>query len=360
MKAVVYTEYGSPDVLQLKEVEKPAPKDNEILIRIYATPVNFGDTYARNFKAISPRKFSMPILLWLPAKMAMGFSRPKRTILGSEFAGEIEAIGKQVTRFKKGDQVFGFRGSSFGAYAEYLCMPETGLVAIKPANMTYEEAATVPGGALTALSLLRKVNIQRGQKVLINGASGGIGAAAVQLAKNHFGAEVTGVCGTPRLEFVKALGAEKVIDYTHEDFSKNGETYDLIFDVPGKTSFARCKNSLKPNGRLFYVSFKMKHLLQMLLTSIMGGKKVICALSGEKPEDLVLIKELVEAGKITSIIDRCYPLEQTTEAHRYVEAGHKTGSVVITVGKPTQNISMSKPKHFAHARSVGDLIHVSG
>jgi NADPH:quinone reductase-like Zn-dependent oxidoreductase len=197
--------------------------------------------------------------------------------------------------------------------------------------MTYEEAATVPYGALTALSLLRKVNIQPGQKVLVNGASGGIGSAAVQLAKHHFGAEVTGVCSTPRLEFVKSLGADKVIDYTREDFTKNGETYDLVFDILGVSSFSRCKNSLKQNGIYLLASFKMKQLFQMLSTSMKGGKKVICALSSESPEDLVLIKELVEAGKIKSIIDRRYPLEQTAEAHRYVEKGYKTGSVIITV-----------------------------
>jgi NADPH:quinone reductase-like Zn-dependent oxidoreductase len=330
MKAVVFTEYGTPDVLQLKEVEKPTPNDNEVLIRVHATPVNFGDIIVRKLGKISSQEFYMPDLFWLFARIGFGFSKPKKHILGSEFAGDIEAVGKEVTRFKKGDQVFGFRGMSLGANVEYLCMPEAGLVALKPANMTYEEAATVPGGALTALSLLRKVNIQRGEKVLINGASGGIGSAALQLAK-YYGAEVTGVCGTPRLEFVKALGADKVIDYTQEDFTKNGETYDLIFDVLGKSSFSRSKRSLKPNGRLLYASFKMKQVFQMLWTSITGDKKVICALSGESPEDLSFIKELIEAGKIKSVIDRCYPLEQTAEAHRYYENGHKTGSVVITV-----------------------------
>jgi len=219
---------------------------------------------------------------------------------------------------------------SMGANAEYLCMSENGLVAPKPANMTYEEASAVPYGALTALNLLRKVNIQREQKVLINGASGGIGSAAVQLVK-YFGAEVTGVCGTPRLEFVKSLGADKVIDYTKEDFTQNGETYDLIFDILGKSSFAQCKNSLNQNGRYLLASFKMKQLFQMLWTSLIGSKKVICALSGEKIEDLIFIKELIEAGKIKSILDRHYPLEQTAEAHRYVETGHKKGNVIITV-----------------------------
>jgi NADPH:quinone reductase-like Zn-dependent oxidoreductase len=335
MKAIVYEKYGPPDVLQLKEVDKPAPKDNEVLIRIYATPVNFGDILARNFKAVSPRQFNMPFLFWLFAKISFGLSQPKITILGSQFAGEIEAAGKDVKSFKPGDPVFGYCGMSMGANAEYLCMPEGGLVALKPATMTYEEAATVPYGALTALNLLRTVAIQSGQKVLINGASGGIGSAAVQLAK-HYGAEVTGVCGTPRLEFVKSLGADKVIDYTQEDFTQSGQTYDLIFDILGKSSFSRCKSSLTPNGRYLLASFKMKQLFQMLWTSMIGSQKVICALSNEKLENLLFIKELIEAGKIKSLIDRCYPLEQTAEAHRYVEQGHKRGNVVITVAHNNQ------------------------
>ncbi len=330
MKAIVYTKYGPPDVLELKEVEKPAPKDNEVLIRVHATSVNFGDLLARNFKDISPGKFSMPLLFWFFAKMYFGFTKPKITILGNEFAGEIESAGKDVNLFKKGDQVFGYLGQTMGVYAEYLCMPEDGCVAIKPANMTYEEAAIVPYGAIMALNLLRKMNIQSGQKVLVNGASGGIGSAAVQIAK-YFGAEVTGVCSTPRLEFVKSLGADKVIDYTKEDFIQSGETYDLIFDILGKSSFSGCKSSLKQNGRYLLASFKMKQLFQMLWTSMIGSKKVICALSIDKQEDLILIKELIEAGKIKSVIDRRYSLEQTAEAHRYVDSGHKKGNVVITV-----------------------------
>lgn len=330
MKAIVCTQYGPPEVLQLKEVVKPTPKENEVLIRIYATSVNYGDMLARNFKAITPQEFNMPFLFWLLAKISFGLSKPKITVLGSELAGEIEAIGHDVKSFKPGDQVFGFPGQSMGAYAEYICMPEEGCVAIKPANMSYEEAAVVPYGAIMALNLLRKVNIQPGQKVLINGASGGIGSAAVQLAR-YFGAEVTGVCGTPRLEFVKSLGADKVIDYTQEDFTQNGETYDLIFDILGKSSFSRCKNLLKPNGRYLLASFKMKQLLQMLWTSMSGSKRVICALAPGSRADLVSVKELIEAGKIKAVIDRCYPLEQTAEAHRYVETGHKKGIVGITV-----------------------------
>jgi NADPH:quinone reductase-like Zn-dependent oxidoreductase len=331
MKAIVYTKYGPPDVLQLKEVEKPVPKDNEILVRIHATPVSFGDKLVRNLKAITPKKFHMPFAFWLFAKLYFGFRKPRITILGSEFAGEIEAIGKDVKKFREGDRVFGYCGSRMGAYAEYLCMPEDGVLALKPANMTFAEAAAVPYGAIMALNLLRKVDLRPGQRVLVNGASGGIGPFVVQLAKSHFGASVTGVCSTPRLEYVKSLGADKVIDYTREDFTDSGETYDFIIDILGKSSFSRVKRSLKPNGRCFLVSFKRKQLFQMLWTSMIGSKKVICVLSTEKAEDLALIRELVEAGKIKTVIDKCYPLAQAAEAHRYVGKGHKKGSVVITV-----------------------------
>ena len=331
MKAAVFTEYGPPEVLQLKEVTKPSPKHNEILIRIYATPINFADTLIRNFKAISPKKFHMPFLFWLIGKITFGFRKPKITILGSEFAGEVEAVGKTVTRFKIGDQVFGYCGPRMGANAEYLCMRGNGVVAIKPATMSYEEAAAVPYGAIMALNILRKINLRPNQKVLVNGASGGIGPAVVQLAGNHFGAAVTGVCGTSRLEYIKSLGAAQVIDYTKEDFTSGQETYDFIIDILGKSPFARCKRSLTPNGRCLYVSFKMKQVFQMLKTSMTGGRKVVCVLVNEKSEDLIFIKELIEAGKIKSVIDRCFPLEQTAEAHRYAESGNKKGNVVITV-----------------------------
>jgi len=337
MKAIVCTKYGSPDVFQFKEVEKPTPKDNEVLVRVYATTVNYGDIVARNFKEISPRKFNMPLLFWFFAKIYFGLRKPKITVLGSEFAGEIESVGKDVKRFRKSNRVFGYLGQSMGAYAEYLCIPEDGVLTIKPANMTYEEAAVVPYGAIMALNLLRKVNIQPGQKVLVNGASGGIGSAAVQLAKSLFGAEVTGVCGTPRLEFVKSLGADKVIDYTKEDFTQSSVAYDLIFDILGKTSFSRCKNSLKQNGRYLLASFKMKQLFQMLWTSMMGSKKVICAIAPGSIEDLISVKELIEAGKIKSVIDRCYSLEQIAEAHRYLEEGHAQRKLVIIVEHYNKN-----------------------
>ena len=331
MKAIVCTEFGTPDVLQLKEVVKPTPRDNEVLIRVHAASVNFGDLMARNFKAVSPRKFNMPFLFWLPSKITFGLRKPNITILGSELAGEIEAVGKDVKRFKKGDQVFGYLGLGFGAYAEYACLPETGAIALKPVNLSYEEAVTLPYGAIMAKSLLGKANIQPGQKVLINGASGGIGSMAVQLAK-YYGAEVTGVCSTPRLEFVKSIGADKVIDYTREDFTQNGETYDLIFDILGRSSFSRVKRSLKPHGIYLLSSFKLNALLAMLWTSLTGSKqKVICAFANETPESLTFVKKLVEEGKVKAIVDKSFPLEQAAEAHWYVEQGRKQGNVVIAI-----------------------------
>jgi NADPH:quinone reductase-like Zn-dependent oxidoreductase len=331
MKAIVFTEYGTPDVLKIKEVAKPTPKENEILVKVHSTPVNYGDITARNFANLTSSEFNMPGPLYLPARMSFGWNKPKINILGSELAGEVEAVGKDVTKFKLGDQVFAYLGMNMGANAEYVCIPEGGTVALKPVNLNYEEASTLPYGAIMATSLLGKANIQRGQKVLINGASGGIGSMAVQLAK-HFGADVTGVCGTPRLEFVKSLGADKVIDYTKEDFTQNGETYDLIFDILGRSSFSKLKRSLKPNGIYLLASFKMKALLQMLWTSIIVSKqRVICAFANETAESLVFVKGLVEQGEIKTVIDRCFPMEQAAEAHRYVEAGHKKGNVVITV-----------------------------
>ncbi|MBK9356779.1 MAG: NAD(P)-dependent alcohol dehydrogenase [Bacteroidales bacterium] len=334
MKAIVYTKYGGPDVLKIQEVETPSPKGNEVLIRVHAVSVNFGDINARNFKNITAKEFNMPLLFWILARFGFGYSKPKIKILGNSFAGEVVTIGNEVLLYKKGDSVFGYTGESMGAYAQFLCMPENGILASKPSKMTYEEASVIPYGIMMAMKLLGKVNIQKGQKVLIVGASGGIGSAAVQLAKHHFGAEVTGVCGTQRVAFVKNLGADKVIDYELEDFTKNGETYDLIFDILGKGSFSTYKTSLNQNGTYLSASFKTKKLLQMLLTSVTGQKKVVCALVSPAKEDLLFINELVEEGKIKSIIDKSFPLEQTAEAHRYVESRRKQGDVVITPLSP--------------------------
>jgi NADPH:quinone reductase-like Zn-dependent oxidoreductase len=330
MKAIVYTEYGPPETLKLQEVAKPAPKENEILVRNHAASVTYGDLAARNFKAISAREFNMPGLFWLLAKISFGLNKPKLSVLGSEFAGEVEAVGQAVTAFKPGDAVFGYLGPTMGAYAEYVCLPENGVVVSKPANISYEEAAVIPYGAIMALALLRKADLQPGQKVLILGASGSIGAAAMQIAK-HLGAEVTGVGGTPRLEFMRALGADKVVDYTVEDFSQNGERYDLIFDVLGRGSFNRFKQSLKPDGRYLLASFKSKQLRQMVWSSLTGGPKVICAIAPGSVADLRAVKELIEAGALKAIIDQRFPLAQTAAAHRYVEEGRKQGHIVITI-----------------------------
>lgn len=330
MKATVFTQYGPPEVLRLTEVPKPVPGDRDILIKVHATPVSFGDVLVRNFKAVTPKKFHMPYLFWLIGKFYFGFSRPRITTPGSEFSGVVESVGKNVTRFREGDAVFGYCGARMGAYAEYLCMPESGVVSLKPENMIHEEAAAVPYGAIMALNVIRKANISPGQQVLVNGASGGIGPAVVQLARYH-GAVVTGVCGTPRMDYVKSLGADKVIDYKNTDFTKNGETYDFIIDILGKRSFSQCKHSLKDRGRLILISFKMKQVFRMLLTSLAGSKKVVCILSTEKAEDLDYIKTLIGQGNFGAFIDQCFPLEQAAGAHAYAESGNKTGSVVITV-----------------------------
>jgi NADPH:quinone reductase-like Zn-dependent oxidoreductase len=315
MKAIVHTKFGPPEVLHLQEVEKPIPKANEVLIKIHATTVVKEDPDMRASPGFN------------------GFLKPRNPILGQELAGEIEAIGRDVTRFKPGDQIFGF--DMFGAYAEYKCISENGALAIKPVNLSYEEAASVPNGALTALPFLRdKGKIQSGQTVLIYGASGSVGAAAVQLAK-YYGANVTGVCSTANLEWVKSLGADPVIDYTQEDFTENGKTYDIIFDTVGKLSFSECKGSLTDEG-VYLSTVPTPVIMLQALWPAKSGKKVKFAAAGlrpasEKIKDLVFLTELIEAGKIKPVIDKCYPLEQMAEAHRYVETGHKKGNVVITV-----------------------------
>ena len=307
MKAVLYTKYGSPDVLQLKEVEKPAPKDNEVLVKIHATTVTIGDTIMRSLNL-------PPIPGWqkFMARLILGWRKPKRPILGMELAGEVESIGRKVTRFKPGDPVFASTFAvNFGGHAEYKCLPENGVLALKPANLTYEEAAAIPGAGQTAWQCLKKGKIQPGQKVLIYGASGAVGTYAVQLASRHFGAEVTGVCSGTNLELVKSLGANQVIDYTRQDFTQNGATYDVVFDAVGKLSPAQGKKALKPSGIYINVHADSD--------------------GGDNLENLLLLKELIEAGKLKPVIDRVYPLEQIVEAHRYVEQGHKKGNVVITV-----------------------------
>ncbi|MEP6793079.1 MAG: NAD(P)-dependent alcohol dehydrogenase [Saprospiraceae bacterium] len=318
MKAIVCTKYGAPEVLQLKEVNKPTPKDNEILIRIHSTSVSSGDVRIRKADPYAVR-------------FVYGYRKPKNDILGYALAGEIEAVGQNVKRFKAGDQVFGSAGMHMGAYAEYICLPEDGVLASKPTNMSYEEAASIPFGALTALSFLRKGKIQNGQKVLIYGASGAIGSAAVQLAK-YFGAEVTGVSSSANLEMAKSLGADKVIDYTKVDFTKSGETYDVIFDTVGKSSFSGSIKSLKEKG--FYlktVHMDLSSIFRGIWTSMTSTKKVIGGVTIEKSEDLHFLKEIIEAGKMKAIIDRTYTLEQIPEAHSYVEKGHKKGNVVISI-----------------------------
>ncbi|MBW4483721.1 MAG: NAD(P)-dependent alcohol dehydrogenase [Tildeniella torsiva UHER 1998/13D] len=320
MKAIACTEYGSPEVLQLKEVEKPTPKENEVLIKIYATTVTSADIRIRRADPFGVRLF-------------YGLRNPKKnTILGAELAGEIEAIGKNVKQFNIGDQVFAGAGTNFGANAEYICLPEAAAVVLKPINMTYEEAAAVPFGGTTALIFLQnKGKIQKGQSVLIYGASGSLGTAAVQLAK-FFGADITGVCSTAKIELVKSLGADEVIDYTREDFTKSGKTYDIIFDTTGKSSFSGCLKSLKQNGiYLRAVHIDLVSILRGLWVSMTTSQKVIGGVAIERKEDLIFLKELIEAGKFKTVVDRFYSLEQTADAHRYIEQGLKKGNVVITV-----------------------------
>jgi NADPH:quinone reductase-like Zn-dependent oxidoreductase len=322
MKAIVYTKYGPPGVLQFRDVDKPTPKDNEVLIRIHAATVGLSDIMTRK---------GAPFL----ARFFTGLTRPKNPIPGAEFSGEIEAIGNDVKRFKKGDQVFGADLSGLGAYAEYKCLAEDEVLAIKPANVTWKEAASVCGALAAWNFLTDQVTIQRGHKVLINGASGSIGTTAVQIARN-FEAEVTSVCSTTNMELVRSLGANHVIDFTKEDFTKTGQTWDVIFDAESESSFSRCKASLTQNGFYLKTYPGLTILLQMLWTSKIGSKKAKVSATGLRPvpERQSLLNELIqpiEAGRITMVIDRSYPLAQTAEAHRYVETVHKTGNVVITV-----------------------------
>lgn len=325
MKAMVLTKFGPPDVLQPQEVAKPAPRDHEVLIRIYATTVTSGECEIRGLK--------IPLAFRLPLRIYAGLIRPKPVILGQELAGEIETVGKEVTRFKKGDQIFAWTGLGLSAYTEYKCLPEDGVLALKPSNMTYEEAAALAIGGLDATYFLRRGNIQKGQKVLINGAGGSIGTFAVQLAR-YFGADVTAVDSTGKLEMLRSLGADRVIDYTQEDFTRSGGTYDVIFDVVGKSSFSRSIKLLTFNGRYLLGNSRLSQRIRGWWTARRSGKQVIpwaARTASEYAGDFKFLTELIETGKIHSVIDRCYPLEQLAEAHRYVETGQKKGNVVITV-----------------------------
>lgn len=323
MKAVVFTQYGPPEVLQLKEVEKPLPKDNEILLRIKATAVNSGDVRLRKADPFAVR-------------FIFGFLKPKINILGSVFSGEVESVGKQVKLFKAGDQVFGHTNMSFGAYAEYICVPEDSSLALKPSNISHKEAAVIPFGGVTALHFIKKAMIKPGQKVLVVGASGAVGSAAVQLAKSY-GAIVTAVCSTTNIDLVRSIGADKVIDYTKEDFTQNGEIYDLIFDSVNTISVARTLKSLTKNGIMILSAAEMSEMLQGLWISMSSNRKVMTGVISHTAADIIYLKELIETGKYKPVIDKTYPIEQIAEAHSYVDKGHKKGNVAITVNDPNKN-----------------------
>jgi NADPH:quinone reductase-like Zn-dependent oxidoreductase len=323
MKAVVYTKYGAPDVLQIIEVPTPTPKDNEVLIKIHATTVTSADWRIRSLK--------MPVGFGLMSRLVFGIRKPRQPILGTELAGEVKSIGKNVTKFKVGDRVFAFSGAGMGCHAEYKCLPEDGMVVLKPDNLSYEEAAALCFGGTTALDFLKRGNLQSGEKVLINGASGCVGTALIQLAK-HFGADVTAVCSTANIELVKSLGADRAIDYTTEDFTANGETYDIIADPVGTAPFSRIKNSLKSGGRLLQILAGLPDILSSPLVSMTGNKKVIAGPAAERVEDVQSLAKLAQSGAFKPFIDRSYPFERIAEAHSYVDTGRKKGNVVITLG----------------------------
>ena len=333
MKAVVCTAYGPPEVLQLSELAKPVPKDSEILVKVRATTVSAGD--------VRIRSFTYPPWFRLPGRLIFGLRRPRKSVPGDEVAGEVEAVGQDVARFKTGDQVFGmsWEFGFGGGNAQYRCLPEEGMVAKKPAGLKYEEAAALPYGGLTALHFLRQAGIQSGQEVLIVGASGSVGTYAVQLAK-HFGAQVTGVCSGRNIALVTSLGADSVIDYTQEDFTQSGQTYDAIFDAVLKTSFSACKSSLRQKGVYLTVDWP---LLQALQSSLGGSRRIVFGMAPKRPEDLAFLGELVAAGEMKAVIDRRYPLEEIVEAHRYVETGRKAGNVVISVEHGSQSDHPESP-----------------
>lgn len=322
MNAMVCKAYGTPDVFQLQQVAKPVPRDHEVLIKIHATTVTSADCRMRSL--------NVPLGFGLISRLVLGVSKPRQPILGMELAGEIVALGKRVSRFKIGERVFAFSSSVMGCYAEYKCMPDDGVLALKPPHLAYAEAAALPFGGTTALDFFRRAKLQRGESVLINGASGGVGSAAVQLAR-HFGAEVTGVCSGTNMEWVRSLGAHHVIDYRNEDFTQNGETYDVIVDTVGTAPFSRSKDSLKQGGRFLLIVAGLPEMLSIPWLSITSGKKIVAGVAVERAEDLRFLAQLAEAGEFKPVIDRHYPFEQIAEAHRYVDSGRKKGNVVITL-----------------------------
>lgn len=330
MKAVVCERYGPPEVLHLKEVEKPTPRNNEILIKIHATTVTSGDWRVRSL--------NVPFGFKLIMRLMFGISRPKQPILGTELAGVIESVGKDVSKFKVGDLVFALSDATMGCHAEYKCMPENGAIALKPTNVTYEEAAALSFGGMTALHFFQRAKLQRGECVLINGASGAVGTAAVQLAR-HSGANVTGVCSTANVDLVASLGAGHVIDYTKEDFTQNGKTYDIIVDTVGTAPFSRSKASLKEGGRLLMVLAGLPDMLKIPWASMTSSKKVIAGPAAARAEDLRFIAKLAEAGEFKPVIDRRYPFEKIVEAHRYVDTGRKKGNVVIAFAHDDETLA---------------------
>ena len=325
MKAIVYTKYGSPDVLQVKEVEKPKPKDNEVLIKVHAAEVTKADCEMRSFN------FQVK-WFWLPLRVALGLIKPRKQILGGYFSGEVESVGKDVSQFKKRDQVFGTTKLRLGAYGEYVCLPASYTLAPKPFNVSFEEAAAIPLGGLNALHFLQKANIQKGEKVLVNGAGGSIGTFGVQIAK-AMGAEVTAVDSTIKEEMLRRIGADHFIDYTKEDFTKYGQTYDVIFSMVAKSSYSDCVKALKPKGRYLMANPRISDMLSSVLTSTFTDKTAIFVFAGEKMEELLVLKKMIEEGKIKSIVDKIFTFEQAAEAHRRVEAEKRLGIVVISVGK---------------------------
>ena len=323
MKAIVHTKYGPPDVLHLKEVEKPTPKGDEVLIKVYAAEATKTDCELRSFN------FQVK-WFWLPLRFAMGFIKPKKQILGGYFAGEVESVGKDVSKFKKGDQIFGATRLRLGAYGEYMCLPASYTLVPKPHNVSFEQSAAVPLGGLNALHFLRKAVIQKGEKVLVNGAGGSIGTFSVQIAK-AMGAEVTAVDSTIKEKMLRRIGADHFFDYTREDFTKSSQTYDVIFDMVAQSSYSKCVNALNPRGRYLMANPRMSDMLRSVLTSLFTDKKAIFVFAGEKEDELLALKEMIEAGKIQSFFDKIFPLEQVAEAHRRVETEQRLGPVVISV-----------------------------